>query len=633
MALTDAGQKGRINQFLILFSGIVILIAAVLVYYFVLRGVYGRFDITTLLPTKDTVEKTLSGKTNQVAILYSKYTENMLSEGSTWLVDNMSTWKKFLSNLNLRYDILTDQDIENGKHHSYRLLVLAGSKSLSDTEILQIKKYLENGGSVFATSGVASYSEDGKWRGWQFFNQVFGMQFTYEIQHDNVLKIHTLRGGIPLTATIPTGYPLKIATWDIPMAAEVLDPRTKQVSFWYNFRLEDGLVREGIKRSTGIAYGSYGAGRFVWMGFEINSVIGLQEDYILFDRFFNNCINWLTYSPIAYIKDWPDGYDAAAVIMPVVSNNAINIQNLLPILRSENTRATFFIDPERASQNRSLIASLVGYGEVAALVDIGYLSSVNDTINKLDSFEQQSAKMKLAKTALENITNTPVIGMFPYYGLFNNNTVSAAINSEYLYLLTDSLTDRSVPRTLIRGDKRILSMTKTARDDYEVIRDYGLTLPDFQFYTYQEDVDRILFEGGMYILKIHTEFQCRNDYVGVVRDVIQDLKKKRFWITTASEIHKWYEKRDYIELRAERRGNNRVSIKVSNPGKEIINDLVIDVDLNDDVKNISLDTEIIGTKPAVIKHDPGSRFLFLLIDSLKPGESRTYFIDYDRVNA
>ncbi|MBS4034313.1 MAG: hypothetical protein KGZ85_07615 [Ignavibacterium sp.] len=632
MALTNADQKGRINQFLILLSGIVILIAAILVYYFVLRGVYGRFDITSLLPTKDSVEKTLAGKTDLAAILYSKYTENMLPDGSTWLVDNISTWKKFLSNLNIRYNILTDQDIENGKHLDYKLLILAGSKSLSDSEILQIKKYLENGGSVFATSGVASYSEDGKWRGWQFFNQVFGMQFTYEIQHDNVLKIHTLRGGIPLTATIPTGYPLKIATWDVPMAAEVLDPRTKQVSFWYNFRLEEGLVREGIKRSTGIAYGSYGAGRFVWMGFEINSVIGLQEDYILFDRFFNNCINWLTYSPIAYIKDWPDGYDAAAVIMPVLSNNAVNIQNLLPILRSENTRATFFVDPERASQNRNLIASLAGYGEIAALVDIGYLSSVNDTINKLNSFEQQSDKMKSAKTILENITNTPVFGLFPYYGLFNNNTVSAAINSEFRYLLTDSLTDRSVPRTLIRGENRILSMTKTARDDYEVIRDYGLTLPDFQFYTYQEDIDRILFEGGMYILKIHTDFQCRYDYVDVVRDVIKDLKNKRFWITTASEIHKWYEKRDYIELRAERRGNNRVAIKVSNPGKELINDLVIDVDLNDDVINISLDTEIIGTKPAVIKHDPGSRFLFLLIDSLKPGESRTYFIDYDRAN-
>src|SRR5690606_20204700 len=99
------------------------------------------------------------------------------------------------------------QDIEQGKHLKYRMMVLPGSKALSDTEIIQIKKYLENGGSVFATGGVASYSKDGKWRGWQFFNQVFGMQFTYEINQDQKLKTHTLRGGMPLTATLPTGYP------------------------------------------------------------------------------------------------------------------------------------------------------------------------------------------------------------------------------------------------------------------------------------------------------------------------------------------------------------------------------------------------------------------------------------------
>lgn len=632
MALNNAQIKGNVNQFLILFSGIIILIAAILVYYFVLRGVYGRFDITSLLPSEEAVKKTLIGETDQVAILYSKYTENMLPAGSTWLADNLSTWKKFLGNMNIGYDILSDQDIEQGKLHRYRLLVLPGSKSLSDKEILQIKKYLEMGGSVFATSGIASYSEDGKWRGWQFFNQVFGMQFTHEIKNDGVLKIHTLRGGIPLTATIPTGYPLKVATWDIPMAAEVLDPRTKQVSFWYNFRLEEGLVREGIKRSTGIAYGSYGEGRFVWMGFEINSVIGLQEDYILFDRFFNNCVHWLTYSPIAYVKDWPEGYDAAAVIMPVLTGDVDNISNLIPILQSEKVDATFFVEEETAKFRSNLITSLANYGEIAALVDIGYSSSITDTVNKLNSLDEQIHKMKSAKGTLEGITNQPVSGILPYFGLFNNNTITAAINSDLKYLLTDSLTDRSVPKTLIRGDKRILSLTKTARDDYEVIRDLGLTLPDFQFYTYQEDLDRILFEGGMYVYKIHTEFQCRADYVSVIRDVIRDLKKKKFWITTASEIQKWYEKRDYIELRAERRGNNRVAIKVTNPGKEVINDLVIDVDLNDDVKNISIDTEIIGTKPAVIKHDPGSRILYLMIDDFRPGESRTYFIDYDRVN-
>lgn len=631
MALSSAQIKGRINQFLILVSGLIILVSAVLVYYFVLRGVYGRFDISSLFPTSESVRKTLIGESSEAAILYSNYTENLLPEGSTWLADNISTWKKFLGNLNLGYNVITDQDIEAGRHFKYKLLILPGSKSLSDGELLQIKKYLDAGGSVFATSGIATYSEDGKWRGWQFFSQVFGMQFTYEIQNDNIPRVHTMRGGIPLTATIPTGYPLKVATWDVPMAAEVLDPRTKQISFWYNYRLEDGLVREGIKRSTGIAYGSYGKGRFVWMGFEINSVIGLQEDYILFDRFFNNCINWLTYSPIAYIKDWPNGYDAAAVITPILNNNSSNIKNLLPILKSENIPATFFIDPGKDPEAEKLAGLLAGYGEVGALVDIGYLSSIRDTINKLNSINQQIFKLKSAKETLEALTKRHVSGFHPYYGLFNNSTVNAAINSGYKYLFSDSLTDRSVPRTLIRGKDRILSITKTARDDYEVIRDFGLTLPDFQFYTYQEDIDRILFEGGIYILKIHTDFQCRSDYVSVVQDVIRDLKKKRFWIATASEIQNWYEKRDFIELKTERRGNNRVAVKVSNPGKDPINNLVIDVDLNDDITNISIDTEIIGTKEAEITHNPGSRFLYLLIRDLRPGESRTYFIDYDRI--
>ena len=145
-------------------------------------------------------------------------------------------------------------------------------------------------------------------------------------------------------------------------------------------------------------------------------------------------------------------------------------------------------------------------------------------------------------------------------------------------------------------------MTKTARDDYEIIRDFGLTLPEFQFYTYQEDLDRVLFEGGMYILKLHTEYQCRSDYANVLKDVIKDLKKKKFWIATANEIQKWYEKRDYIEIKADRRGKTRVALKVSNPGIEAINNLVIDLDLNDFAQNITIGSEIIGTKTASVKH-------------------------------
>lgn len=632
MALNNKLFGLKINQFFIVFTGLIILVSAILIYYFILRGVYGRFDSSDLIPDSEIIENFLFGKKSEVGILYSKYTENTLPAGSTWLNDNISTWKKFLGDVNLKYEVISDQTIEKGEHLKYKLLVLPGTKSLSEKEAIQIKKYLENGGSVFATGSIGTFSEDGKWQGWEFLNQVFGLKFSHEIKPDEYTKIHTVCGSLPITANIPTGFPLKVATWDRPMAVEVLDPRTTQVSFWYNYRMDDGLVREEIKKSAGIAYGSYGLGRFMWMGFELNSILGVQEDYIYFDRLFNNSLKWLTYSPIAYVRDWPTGYDAAAVVTPVLSNDVANIKNILPFLKEEGITPTFFVDPATTESNKQLVKQISMYGEVAALVDVGYLSSVNDQFNKLNSFDDQLRIITNAKQSIEKITNSKVNGVLPYYGLFDQNTINAVINSNLKYILTDSLTDRSVPKTIIRGDRRITTMTKTARDDYEVIRDFGLTLPEFQFYTYQEDLDRVLFEGGMYIFKVHTEYQCRKDYAQVIRDVIKDLKKKKFWITTASAIQKWYEKRDYIEIKTERRGKTRVTLKISNPGVDAINNLVIDLDLNDRAKNISMGSEIIGTKPASIKHNPGSQMVYLYIDNLKPGESRLYYLDYDKAS-
>lgn len=622
----------KVNQLFIILSGLIILASAILIYYFILRGVYGRFETSDLIPKSEVIEDFLFGKEPEVGILYSKYTENTLPTGSTWLNDNISTWKKFLTNLNLKYEVISDQAIENGNHLKYKLIILPGTKSMSENEALQLKKYLENGGSVFATGSIATFSDDGKWKGWEFLNQVFGLKFSYELKPDEFTKIHTICGSLPITANIPTGFPLKIATWDRPMAVEVLDPRTTQASFWYNYRMDEGLVREEIKKSAGIAYGSYGAGRFMWMGFELNSIIGVQEDYVYFERLFNNSIKWLTYSPIAYVRDWPTGYEAAAIVMPVLTDDINNIKNALPIIKEEGIAPTFFVDPSTAEINKQIIRQISMLGEVGAIVDIGYLSSVNDRINKLNSYSDQLSKINSAKISLEKITGNRVTGLLPYFGLFDQNTINAVINSGFKYILTDSLTDRSVPKTIIRGDKRIVSMTKTARDDYEVIRNYGLTLPEFQFYTYQEDLDRVLFEGGMYVFKFHTEYQCQPDYVNVIRDVIKDLKKKKFWITTATEIQEWYEKRDYIEIRADRRGKTRVALKISNPGVDAINNLVVDLDLNDFAYNVNISSEIIGTKPASVKHNPGSQMIYLYIDDLKAGESRLYYLDYDKEN-
>lgn len=622
-----------VNFFLVLGLGLVMVLTAFLIYLFVLKGVLGRFDVGQTLAKTTEISDIFDPSATKVAILYSDYTENMLGDGNTWLVDNINTWKKFLSQYKINYDIIKDIDIEKGKLSKYNLLILPGSKSLSDTEIIAIKKFIDAGGSVFATSGTASYSNDGKWRGWEFFSEVYGLKFVKEIERDETTKIHTLRGNLPITGGIPTGFPLKIATWDRPIAVEVLEPRTTQVSFWYNYRLEMGLVREQVKKSAGIAYGTYGKGRFVWMGFEINSVIGIQEDYIYFDKLFSNSLNWLSYRPIGFVKDWPGEYDAAAIIVATLNDQINNASNLIPILKSEGVSATFFIDPSQAEYHSALLKNLAQVGEIGVLLDIGYLSSVNDTINKLDDLNTQSSKIKAANSRINTFSGKPASGVLPLYGLFDDNSVFALIQNDFDFIITDSLTDRSVPRTIIKGDKTILSITKTARDDYEVIRDYGLSQVDFQLYTYLEDVDRVLFEGGLYVLKMHSEFQCRAEYVPVVRNIIKHLKKKKIWIASTTEIFDWWTKRNKIELRVEPRGQSRIVATVSNPGDVMMDDFWVYLDMQSNLTNLEISSEIIGTVIPEHKFNTSNYSLALKIKKLKPRQSRIYFIDFDRINS
>jgi hypothetical protein len=131
---------------------------------------------------------------------------------------------------------------------------------------------------------------------------------------------------------------------------------------------------------------------------------------------------------------------------------------------------------------------------------------------------------------------------------------------------------------------------------------------------------------------MHTEYQCKPENIGVVKELIRDMKRKKIWITTASEIEKWYARKNYVELRVERRSDRRTVVTISNPGIEIINEMIVDINLNDKATNVSLSTELIGTKAAKYEYNSETNIIYLFLDELKPGESRTYYIDYDRSN-
>ncbi len=621
----------RVNYLIIFLSGLVILICGFLVFLLIVKSVYGNYELKEILPTKENLEQLAYEE--KAAMLYPQYTENRFPEGSTWVQDNIAAWETYLGIIKIDYDIISDLDIELGRHMDYSLLILPGAQSISDQQIRQIKKYLDKGGSVFATGGTASYSDEGKWRGWEFFTEVYGLKFNKEIKPDELYKVHTLRGNLPITAEIPTGYTLKIATWDRPMYAEVLEPRVTQVSFWYDHRKEAGLVREGIQESAGIAYGGYGKGRFVWFGFQLNSVIGKQEDYIYFEKLFKNSVNWLTYNPTSFVKDWPAPYKAAALIIPTIGSNIGNVSNATSVLKSVEYDPTVFVDVTVAYRNPTVLRGLSRTREIGIITDIGYLESADDTTNSLFDRETQTAALQFAKDTLEALTGVPVKGMTPYYGFYDENTLQALANTGYDYLVTDSLTDRSVPKIEIRNNESILIVTKTARDDYEVIRDYGLTNLEFQQYTYEEDIDRLLFEGGLYVLKLHTDAQLLSSYSSVVSNIVKYINDNEVWLTTLPQLKEWWEQKGGLEVSYETRSKRRITVEVSNPKKTDMVDFVVQVNLNKRITDIEISSEIINTKLPEYQFDAEKNILYLFIDELGSGETRIYIVDFRNVAA
>ena len=632
MAVKKSKSGLRVNYLIIFLSGLVLLVAAVLIFMLVVKNVFGNYEVSEILPTKENLKVLSWDKEKKAAILYSEYTENMMPEGSTWISDNIDTWGRFIKAAGMNYDVISDQVIETGEHFDYPLLILPSAKSMSDKEIIQIKKYLEQGGSVFATQGMATYSDEAKWRGWDFFTEAFGMKFITELDpKDFERKVHTLRGNLPLTSGIPTGYSLKIATWDRPIYAEVLEPRTTQVSFWYDFRREEGLVMERIKQSAGISYGTYGKGRFVWFGFELNSVLGEQEDYIYFEKLFNNCINWLTYRPTAFVKDWPSPYDAAMILIPTLDNDEDNISNIFSTVSKQKVPTTFFVDPFRAAQRPTLTKSLSKYGNIGVIVDIGYLDSPLDTLNSLYDKEMQFSNLGVAKDTIEAITGEKVNGLMPKYGYYDDNTLLGMSAYGYDYMVTDSLTDRSVPKLIYRNDRPMLVFTKTARDDYQIIEQYGLKQKEYQLYTYKEDINRLLFEGGLYVLKLHTQYQLQPEYADVVSDVVKYAKDNNVWIASIDDLIAWWQRKGNIEVRYEWRSKRRISVEVTNPSETLVEQFVAQVNLNKPVKDIEISSEIINTPIPQYEYDSSSSVLYLYVENLKPGETRTFLIDFENI--
>ena len=506
----------------------------------------------------------LSAQQKKIALLYPQNTIALPSENTLWLTDNFYRWELFLIQNKYKYEIIIDDDLEDGLSDEYTLLILPAAKCLTENEIRSIKEFMNEGNSILSTLGIGVFDPVGKWKGWGDLEQIFGVSFVSEITQKEGSRIHTLFGATPISSNIPPGFRLQITTYDKPVEVRIMSENTFPLGYWQNSIIPfEG--KNKIDNTTSAVFGNYGKGNFVWLGFEFSAVVGAKEHQKTSNQLFKNIIHWLTDELVVQLETWPNGKQSAAVLSCDVEFKFNYINNALDLLEQENLPAQFYI-----------LTESIDYPSFERLKKVGDVGLHGDDhlLFKWQDHNTQLSRLSNGIITIENGMGRKPIAFRPPETFYDKVTLDAMDALSLNILASDNIEDRAVPQFL-ESHPKLLVIPKTGFDDYDIFQRLKIESINEQANRYILDFNRTHEEGGLYSLNFHTQMQCLKEFVDALIQPIQEIKSKDVWITTHNHVYDWWLKKNKLELKTKLIGDKNYIVEIENGGEADIDDVVL----------------------------------------------------------
>lgn len=442
----------------------------------------------------------------------------------------------------------------------------------------------------------------------------------------------TLRSDNPLTAGIAPGYRVKVQVYNQGVKVRVTEPeRTTPVGFWYDFATDNIVGGDSPENTTGLVYGNYGQGRFVYMGFQRDAMgVGRRdlEDREAISYYFANAMRFLRREPTIWLHPWPGDHDGAAMITGATSTRS-GIQAFGPIvdmLEREDAPGTYFVAPEIAGPYSGLLQRLHRQG------DVGVFDSLRVEADGLP--EDQGERLGRLKQMLENYVDGTVKGYrSTERGIVGVNTMGGLYPMEYTYFLPDSIGRRIAPK--IMGDEYIplTRIGTTQHSDTDISNGLQGASSDLMNTLLMESLSRANYEGGLYNLVYNPELLGAN--LGTLEALVKQAKVNNMWIASGDSIAHWWRLKRAINTSVEQRGPSRIYVSISNDNGAIAEEVTVSIALGKAVAAVNVRPELINIfnlVPDEVDIPPyrlreGGTILELSIRELKPQQYRIFHID------
>ncbi len=352
-----------------------------------------------------------------------------------------------------------------------------------------------------------------------------------------------LKGETPLTFNMKVGDFLGI----LGEKSYFLSPVERRVNVcgYYKFDKE------------AIVYGFYNKGRYVALGFSLNSLTGDSFTQKNIRILFKNIINWLTKKPAIQISYWPNNKEYAFTFICDVEHQSENWYKIKEIVK-EGT--FFFLTSEFKSFDKKEIEN----------IEIALHGQEHEPLKGKD-YEKQKKIILEGKNYLEKKLKEKIFGFHPPLLMYDTLTLEILKKSDFLYLLTEyRLGLPFLPYHL----SSIISIPQTIPDDYDLMVRNGIKNPDtllFYFIKYIENLKRI---KGLIVFSIHTHLLGNKDYQSVVKEIIDLIKNdENCYFAKAKDIAEWWVRKSKIKI--EFKENSMGEIIITNLRDEDIEGITI----------------------------------------------------------
>ncbi len=162
--------------------------------------------------------------TNQVAILHSQVSliANFLKQKKADYYDKQLSFARALEDLGLAYRFVAPQEIATGALADFKVLILPEASALSDAELVAIRQFVQDGGTLIADYEVGTQDEYCNGRQTPALDDVFGIstrRFSLgKVSESSLSGLSINQAGKGITATTGTAlYTAKVNDQDLPL--------------------------------------------------------------------------------------------------------------------------------------------------------------------------------------------------------------------------------------------------------------------------------------------------------------------------------------------------------------------------------------------------------------------------------